>query len=239
MDRPPFASEPAHAPRRRLRGLRTAALALAVGLVACRAEPPAGPAAPASAGSSASPSTQASGAPAVSAPAPVSATVSGLAVPVYTIPAGASAAESGAAAPSAATDAHALPGTNLAIRMPGAVTVESMNFAGPAYLVKGEAGCEVMVRPVDPGLPRTLDEVRESIQSDTIRWRQFNRIEGSPQGWIVEYETDGLVDKTKKGYGVNVRTRVEGHAVACSRVLATEAAARCALAACLSLHARP
>lgn len=163
-----------------------------------------------------------------------------MAVPVYTIPAGAASGGTAASAPaSLAPDAHALPGTNLAIRMPGAVTVEAMNFAGPSYLVKGEDGCEVMVRPVDPGLPRTLDEVRTSIQNDTIRWRQFNRIEGSPQGWVVEYETEGLADKAKKGYGVNVRTRVEGHAVACSRVLATESAARCALAACQSLHARP
>jgi hypothetical protein len=163
--------------------------------------------------------------------------VSGVAVPVYTIPATGSGAASNP--PTPAADVHALPGTNLAIRMPGAVTVQSMNFAGPAYLVKGEAGCEVMVRPVDGGLPRTLDEVRASIQSDAIRWRQFNRIEGSPQGWVIEYESDGPVDKTKKGYGINVRTRVEGHLVACSRVLETESAARCALAACQSLHAQP
>jgi hypothetical protein len=131
---------------------------------------------------------------------------------------------------------HALSGTNLAIAMPGKVTVDRMDFGGPGFLVRGESGCEVVVRPVDPGLPRTLDEVRFRIQNDAIRWRKFERIEGSPQGWVIEYETDGLTDPTKAAYGVNVRKNVDGDEVACSRILETQAAARCALAACQSLR---
>lgn len=148
----------------------------------------------------------------------------------------------GASVPSAAplpAGYHALAGTNLALAMPGKVTVDRMDFGGPGFLVRGEAGCEVMVKPVDAGLPRTLDEVRFRIQNDAVRWRKFERIEGSPQGWVIEYETDGLTDPTKAAYGVNVRKNVDGDEVACSRILETPAAARCALAACQSLRHQP
>lgn len=148
----------------------------------------------------------------------------------------------GASVPSAAPlppGYHALSGTNLAVAMPGKVTVDRMDFGGPGFLVRGESGCEVVVRPVDPGLPRTLDEVRFRIQNDAIRWRKFERIEGSPQGWVIEYETDGLTDATKTAYGVNVRKNVDGDEVACSRILETQAAAQCALAACQSLRHLP
>jgi hypothetical protein len=148
----------------------------------------------------------------------------------------------GASVPSAAPlppGYHALSGTNLALAMPGKVSVDRMDFGGPGFLVRGEEGCEVVVRPVDPGLPRTLDEVRFRIQNDAIRWRKFERIEGSPQGWVIEYETDGLTDPKKAAYGVNVRKNVDGDEVACSRILETQAAAKCALAACQSLRHLP
>jgi hypothetical protein len=148
----------------------------------------------------------------------------------------------GASVPSAAPlppGHHALPGTNLTLAMPGKVTVERMDFGGPGFLVRGENGCEVMVKPIDAGLPRTLDEVRFRIQNDAIRWRKFERIEGSPQGWVIEYETDGMTDPTKAAYGVNVRKNVDGDEVACSRILETAAAAKCALAACQSLRRQP
>lgn len=159
------------------------------------------------------------------------------AVPRVSIPPGEpSGGPSGPPPASLPPDYHALSGTNLAIRMPGKVDLLPMDFGGPGFLVRGERGCEVMVKPADAGLPRTLDEVRARIQADTIRWRQFNRIEGSPQGWVIEYETDGLRDRTKTAYGVNVRVNVQGEEVACSRVLETREAARCALAACQSLR---
>lgn len=163
------------------------------------------------------------------------------AIPVFTAPSVAPppGADAAASAQPEPPDLHRLPGTNLAFRMPGQVVVTDMSYGGPAFLVKGEKGCEAMVTTVKAGLSRSMGQAKEAIQADTIRWRRFTREERSPQGWILEYETDGLNDPKQMAYGFNVRVNAQGAQVACSRVVATREAAQCGVAACLSLTQTP
>ena len=219
-----------------IRGPHWTALMLAL---ACTPDAPSAPSAP-SPGSSAQTTGQPdAGAASSAGPASEAMAAAGsAAIPVFAVP---EAQGSGAAAngPAEAPDLHRLPGTNLAFRMPGEVAVTDMSFGGPAFLVRGEKGCEVMFTTMKAGLPRSMGQAKEAIQADTIRWRRFTREERSPQGWILEYETDGLAEPAKVAYGFNVRVNAEGAVVACSRVVESREAAKCGVATCLSLAQLP
>lgn len=135
-------------------------------------------------------------------------------------------------------DVYALSGLGVTLKIPGPISLTQGPLDGAGYLVSGANGCEAMITAVTRGLPLSLKAEKKAIEAATVRWKRYTRDELTPNGWILEYETEGLRDRNKTAYGVNVRLNLSNGTYACARILETPAAAKCTLAACLSLTAQ-
>lgn len=127
---------------------------------------------------------------------------------------------------------------NAKIQMPAGSKAADASADATNYAVAPEDfSYTVMVNTVTVAYASTYETAVDEVKKLTNGFKAFTKNEKTADGWVFEFESENIMDKTPM-YGAVVRKKIGATELECSRNESSKAARDAVMKACLTLAAK-